>query len=217
MQKVLVENTGNIENTQKVTIPVSFWQSVFTKSDAGKVKIDGQRYLSWEITLAPKAETTLVATQNYRYPLYVLIVLIILGALYFYFKAPLSLSKTATSTKKDATLSELKITLNLKNVTKKPMKDIEIIDLVPGIADIEKSLELGTLKPLEIKHTKKGTLVKWKLAEIEAEENRLITYKVRSKLKILGALKLPRAKVIYGPKNKRKIAYSNTFKISSQA
>jgi len=43
--------------------------------------------------------------------------------------------------------------------------NIEVIDLIPGIADIDKSLDIGTLKPQEIKHTKKGTLVKWKLAK----------------------------------------------------
>ena len=131
-------------------------------------------------------------------------------------KVLIVIRKTAVSTKRDATLSDLTITLNLQNITKKPIKDVEVIDLIPGIADLEKMLDLGTLKPQEIKHGKKGTSVKWKLAEIEPHEHRLITYKIKSKLKIVGALKLPRSKVIYSKKNRKKNAYSNTFRISSK-
>ena len=144
-------------------------------------------------------------------------VLLLLFFVYLYTKSPVTLSKTSTTVKKDSTLSDLKITLQLKNVTKKTLKNIEVVDLVPGIADIEKSLDLGTLKPHEIKHTKKGTLVKWKLAEIDGHEDRLISYQIKSKLKILGTLKLPRAKVLFGKKGKRKTAYSNVFKISGQS
>jgi len=215
VKQISVKNNGNVRDTQKVRFPVSFWEDLFTKSTANTINENDQRYLSWEVALSPDETVTLSTTQNYRYPFYLFIVLILLTSIYLYIKSPVSLTKTATSTKKDATLSELKVTLQLKNLSKRPLKNIEVIDLIPGIADIEKSLDLGTLRPQEIKHTKKGTLVKWKLAEIEPKEYRLITYKIKSKLKILGALKLPRVKVIYGPK--RKAAYSNTFKISSQS
>ncbi|MFH1682687.1 MAG: hypothetical protein ABIA37_02720 [Candidatus Woesearchaeota archaeon] len=209
-----VTNLGNIKDTQNVTLPVTLWQGMFTSSEAKVVKIDDKRYLSWETTLNSNESQTLTAVQNYRYPFYFLIALIIFGLFYLITKSPIGIKKTSVSTHaEDSTLSELKVTLHLKNYSKKSLKEIEVVDLIPGIADIEKSLDLGTLKPLEIKHTKKGTLVKWKLAEIESHEDRLITYKIRSKLKILGALKLPRAKVIYGPKGKS--AYSNTYRISS--
>ena len=216
-KKILVKNTGNVKNTQDVVQSISFWQNLFTKSKAKLVLKNGQKDLVWKVTLAPNESTTLTYVHNYRFPFYGIIVLILLFFLYVYTKAPVTLTKTSTTAKQDATLSDLKITLQLKNVTKKTLKNVEVVDLVPGIADIEKSLDLGTLKPHEIKHTKKGTLVKWKLAEIDAQEDRLITYKVRSKLRILGTLKLPRAKVLYGKKGKRKTAYSNVFKISGQS
>lgn len=216
VKNILVRNTGNVKNTQNVTFPLSFWENLFTQSDAETVKKDGQRYLSWEITLSPDGTAALTAVQNYRYPLYFLILVIILVSVYLFIRSPISLTKTASSSAKDATLSDLRITLHLKNLTKKPLKNIEVVDLVPGIADIEKSLDLGTLSPQEIKHTKKGTLVKWRLAEIDAEEDRLITYKIKSRLKIVGAIKLPRAKALFGSEGKRKTAYSNTFRISSQ-
>lgn len=212
-QTLLVHNTGNVKNTQSVTLPTAFWKNLFTETSAQSLKKEGQRFLSWEITLSPDETLLLTAIQNYRYPLYFLIFLLLFLALCLYLRSPLSLHKTALSTQKDATLSALKVTLHLKNLTKKPLKNVEVIDLIPGIADIEKSLELGTLKPQEIKHTKKGTMVKWRLPEIEPKEDRLISYNIKSKLRIVGALRLPRAKVVYG---KNKTAYSNLFKISSQ-
>lgn len=212
---ILVRNTGNVKNTQNVTFPVSFWENLFTQSDAKTIKEDGQRYLFWKITLSPDETITLITIKNHRYPFYLLFLAIVLVSVFLYLKSPVSLVKNAVSTKREGTLSELKITLHLKNLTKKPIKDIEVIDLIPGIADIEKSLELGTLKPEEVKHTKKGTLVKWKLSEIEPKEHRLISYKIKSKLRILGTLKLPRAKAFFGRQGKKKAAYSNAFKISS--
>lgn len=207
-------NPGNIRDQQNVTLPVSFWQGIFTRSEGKIVKIDDKRYLSWELSLDSNEVKDLAAVQNYRYLFYFLIALLLFGLFYLATKSPIGVRKSSVGARaEDATLSELKVTLHIKNYSSKPIKDLEVVDLIPGIADIEKSLDLGTLKPLEIKHTKKGTLVKWKLAEIESQEDRLITYKIRSKLKILGALKLPRAKLIYGPKGRS--AYSNTYRISS--
>ena len=214
---IVVKNLGNVKNTQDVVQPISFWKNLFTKSQAKMVIKNGQKNLVWKVTLAPNETVTLTYIHNYRFPFYGVMVLLLLVFVYLFTKAPVTLVKTSTTARKDSTLSDLKITLQLKNVTKRTLKKIEVVDLVPGIADIEKSLELGTLKPHEIKHTKKGTLVKWKLAEIDSHEDRLITYQIRSKLKILGTLKLPRARVLYGKKGKRKTAYSNVFKISGQS
>ncbi|MBR9683888.1 hypothetical protein GOV03_05105 [Candidatus Woesearchaeota archaeon] len=212
---LLIKNIGNVENTQGVKFPVSLWENIFIQSTAKTIKEDGQRYLSWELTLAPEETTTVLAVKNYRYPFYILFIVLAALLVYLYFRSPISLVKKVTQAKQDATLSELKITLDLKSLIKKPLKNVEVIDLVPGIADIEKSLQLGTLKPHEVKHTRKGTLVKWKLGEIDPKEHRVITYKIKSKLRIIGALKLPRAKARFGAKKKKKIAYSNACKISS--
>ena len=111
---------------------------------------------------------------------------------------------------------EIKITLEVKNKSKKPVKNIDITDLVPGIANVEKGLDLGTLGPKEVRHTKKGTKVVWSLAELDAHEHRLITYKVRAKLNIVGTFILPRATVEYSKRGKKRAkAYSNIFRLSS--
>ena len=95
-----------------------------------------------------------------------------------------------------------------------PLRDVEVVDVVPAIVNVEKSLELGTLKPHEIKHTQHGTRVMWSIPELEGHEHRLITYKVKAKLNILGMVSLPRATVRYIRKGGRKgKAYSNVFRL----
>lgn len=213
-----VTNPGNVLNTQEVTLPVSFWNSLFTSESDVKIDQNGQRVIFWEISLAPNESKTFNFTTNYRILFYILIVALIFICFYLYTRSPVSVSKTATTTGSgsEGTLSEIKITLEVKNKSRRPLKEITITDYVPEIANVEKSLRLGTLQPKSIQHTKKGTKVVWSLAEIDSNEHRLITYKVRAKLNILGTFSLPRAILGYSKgKGKKRKSYSNIFRLSA--
>ena len=146
-----------------------------------------------------------------------LLAAVILVIFYWLVRSPVMLIKKA-STKKGTeagALSEIKITLEVKNRSEKPLQNVLVSDIVPTIANVEKSLDLGTLKPKEIKHTKKGTIVVWSIAELDAEEHRLITYHVRAKLNILGTFSLPRATAEFTTSTGRKgKGYSNVFRLS---
>ncbi|MDO8655606.1 MAG: hypothetical protein Q7K45_00055 [Nanoarchaeota archaeon] len=213
---LLVTNEGNVLDTQSVKIPVSLWQSLFTSGGARVERQQGQRSLVWEETLNPAESITLNYTTNYRIPVYVLIITLVLGLFYLYARSPVQLRKSAVATKsgEDGTLSEVKITIEAKNVSGKPMKDVSIIDLVPSIANIEKGLDLGTLKPTDVKHTPKGAKVIWSMAELDAHEHRVITYKIKAKLNILGTFSLPRVSMEYKtPRGRKRKAYSNVFRL----
>lgn len=214
--ELLITNQGNVKDTQEVMVPVSFWQSLFTSGDALVRKEQGQRSLVWEETLEPAEKATLQYTTNYRIPMYVLIIILVLGAFYLYARSPVEVTKSASATKagEEGTLSEVKLTLEVRNKSGKPMKDVTITDLVPSIANLEKGLELGTLKPSEVKHTHKGAKVSWSLAELDAHEHRLITYQIKAKLGILGTFSLPRASMEYKTaRGRKRKAYSNIFRL----
>jgi hypothetical protein len=216
-KEVTVTNEGNTINTQEVKLPISFWASLFVSSEEGTVKkIDGTRYLTWETSMSPGETQTLNYVINYRILLYLLVILVLFGSFYWYVQTPITISKNAQTTKSDeeGALSEIKIVLDVKNKSKRPLKNVTIRDLVPGIANVEKSLELGTLRPKEVKHTKQGTKVVWNLAELDVHEHRVITYKVKAKLNIVGTFSLPRAIVEYAKKGKKQgKAYSNIFRL----
>ena len=117
---------------------------------------------------------------------------------------------------KEGGVSALKVLLEIRNVTNKPIKKVAVIDYIPNIADLKKEFAEGTLKPTKVLiHGKKGTILRWELEELGPGEDRLISYSLSSKLSILGHFKLPRAKVIYREKRKERHVYSNTVGINT--
>ncbi len=213
-----VHNPGNVENVQEVRHPVTAMQALFARSErpvAGSVvRAEGQRYLQWEVSLKPNETTNLSYAINYRSAIYVLLLLILLGAFYLAVRSPIRVLKKAQTVRgEEGTLSLIKIVLEVQNKTSKPVKSLHVVDMIPGIADVEKNIEMGTLKPHEFKHTTRGTKVIWSLPELEPHEHRVISYKIKAKLNILGSIILPRAVAEYSQRKKRRKAYSNTFQL----
>ena len=64
-------------------------------------------------------------------------------------------------------------------------------------------------------HTTKGTVMKWNIDELVPGEDRLITYKVKSKLSIIGNFRLPRSKVVFKRKGRDVHVYSNNLGVSA--
>ncbi len=209
-------NKGNVLNTQEVKYPTTLWNSLFTQGEARTVVENGQRYLAWDLTLAPGESMVVTFVVNFRILIYILLFIGVAALFYWFVQPPLSLKKKAVTTHggEEGTLSEIKITLELENVSSNPLKEVTVTDIVPAIVNVERSLDLGTLRPKEITHTKHGTKVTWSLVELDAHEHRIITYKVRAKLNILGTFSLPRAVVEFGKgKHRKGKAYSNLFRI----
>ena len=117
---------------------------------------------------------------------------------------------------KEGGITEMKVIMNVRNRIGRPIKNIAIIDNVPNIADIQKEFQIGTLKPTKIvTHERKGNLIKWNIDFLEKYEERIITYKVRSKLSILGKFKLPPAVIKYeNEKGRDVITHSNSVSLS---
>ncbi|MBI4151798.1 hypothetical protein HY496_02405 [Candidatus Woesearchaeota archaeon] len=209
-------NKGNVLNTQEVKYPTTLWASLFTQGEGRTIVEEKQRYLAWQLTLAPGETATVSFVVNFRLLFYLLVFVLIVGLLYWKVRSPVALTKKAATTlhEGEGALSEIKITLELENRSSTPLKEVTVTDIVPAIVNVERSLDLGTLRPKEITHTKHGTKVTWSLVELDAHEHRIITYKVRAKLNILGTFSLPRAVVEYGKGKRRKgKAYSNVFKL----
>ena len=214
--QVSITNPGNVLNTQEARIPLSVIDALLTSSKDGSVKsYDGQRYLTWQLELAPGAMVVKNYVTNRRVLLYLLIAIVLFLVFYWSVRSPIKITKKATVTKgEEGMVSQVKITLEVQNLSSKPIRSVEISDLVPAIANVQRSLELGTLKPHHIKHLHKGSKLIWKVAELDAREHRLITYKVKAKLNILGTFSLPRAIVAF-PQNRGKLrkAYSNQTRL----
>ena len=136
---------------------------------------------------------------------------------YFSYRSSIVIRKIASNIEKlEGGISELKIVINIKNRGNKPLRDITIIDKIPNIADVEKELYIGTLQPVKIlKHENKGSIVKWIIDDLGAGEERVISYRIKSRLSILGDFNLPSTSVRFKFRGKDKLSKSNLLTISS--
>jgi len=218
VEEITLKNIGNMEYREGMKIESSLIQMLFTSSKPkGKFIKEGEkRYLSIPVNLPPGGRTTIQITKNYITLLIIVILIAIIVGLYYLFRSPLTIQKKAANIAyKEGGVSELKVILNVINRSKNKLKGIEIIDKIPNIADLEKGLTIGTLHPTKIlKHERKGTIIKWFIEDLEAGDERVISYKIKSHLSILGEFNLTPTIGKFKFKGKEIITHSNSLGIN---
>jgi len=92
------------------------------------------------------------------------------------------------------------ISLHVKNKSRKLLDNVTVKDFVPAIALVIK--EFNTIIP-SIKIKPGGTELTWQVKNIRPKEERVLTYKIKPVIEILGTLKLPKAHLMYETKKGR--------------
>ncbi len=205
---ITLTNRGNTLIDETYAIRSPFFKGIFTSSDPKGEKSKG--FISWHLRLESEESTQFLVTYNYRPILVILAIAVLLIIIYFVTRSPLVISKKATVVgTREGGISELKIVLQLVNRSSKTLNNVSIIDLVPRIADVIKE-EQVTIKPVNVvKHERKGTIVKYKIDKMSSGEQRIITYKIKSKLSILGGVTLPVAVGKFEVSGKHRTTNSN--------
>lgn len=207
---VTLVNNGNIPYADQYKVESSFFKNIFVTTVPRAEKIKGN--LIWDVELQSGESELIMYTFNFQPLLIIAIVLIVLSISYYLFRSPVILKKTATViATKEGGISELKVIIEVVNRSKKAIKKIKLIDTVPRIAQLAHDYDIGTLKPDNVvKHERKGTLVKWNIDSIDPGEERVISYKVKSKLSILGGVTLPSAAAKFEFGKRHRTANSNS-------
>lgn len=209
-----ITNDGNVVDEAVVAYPSSALQRLFVSaSDEWTVEtIDGEEFIVFSTSLPPQASTTLSVTENYRL-LALLILLAILSIIgYFLLRSPVVLGKEASlQGTPDDGVSEIKVRLFVKNRTSKTMRNLRVVDRISGMADIIEEESLGTLKPTKVSKKKgQGTLLRWDVDQLEPFEERIISYRAKTPLKLVGDVTLPAVKVKYDlPSGRERTSHSN--------
>jgi len=218
VEDITLNNIGNVQYTEGIKIESSLIQTLFTSSrPKGKfIKEDGKRYLVVPVDIPPGETINIQITKNYITLLIIIALVAIIMGLYYLFRSPVTVRKTAANIAlKEGGVSELKIVLNVSNRSSNKLRNIEVIDRIPNIADLEKGLTIGTLHPTKIlKHERKGTLIKWVIDNLDGGDERVISYKIKSHLSILGEFSLTPTIVKFSFKGKEIITHSNSLGIS---
>jgi len=194
-------NKGNVEKKDIIKIETNLWRKLFTSvyPKTRIIKENGKIYYNWNVSLKPYEEFSIVVKVNYRPLLYIFLLGIVWVVLYFLYRSPVVVKKKVVEIKtREGGISSLKVLLNLKNRTKDIIDDVVIIDRVPSIANV--SEQEGPLLPSKVIKQGKGTIMRWEIKELDGFEERVISYKIKSRLSILGSFRLPKAVVRFKTK-----------------
>jgi hypothetical protein len=192
-----ITNEGNVPKKITTDISIKWYKALFTSYDVEASSAEFVDKGKWDLTLKPEEVATITVNENYLSLLILAILLLFLVLGYFHFRSPIVLRKQSIITGQDEEgISSMKIRVFVKNRTKQPFYNVRLLDRAPSIAQVHVAKGLGILEPSKIVHTeKKGTIIKWDFEALEAYEERIVTYEINARLKIIGHLGLPSVKV----------------------
>jgi hypothetical protein len=209
-------NRKNYEGTFR--LETTLLDSIFSSTNpkAKTIVENGKRFLVFDIHLE-NSGMGITVTRNFI-PLFAAIILIIASLIAYYaLRSPMDMRKESSNIiKKEGGTSAMTIILHIKNRTQNKLDEIEINDYIPGLVSIGGDVPIGALEPTKVlKHEKKGTtMVKWTIDSLEPSEERVLAYKTKSKLSILGSFNLPPAKANFKSGDKFYTSTSNSVSIS---
>lgn len=208
-------NSGNSAERVHEKVKSNWFRNIFisTQPGAGDYSDESGTYLSWEFTLGPQESYEIVIVESYQVPVIVIVIIILSIVLYFFLRSPVIIRKEAVSKRKEG-VSEIKVKLFVKNRSRLQLSKIAISDRVPAIAEYVQSNAIGTMHPSRVsKSSKKGTVLHFELHSLDPFEERIITYKMKSKLSIIGSVVLKSARIRFQAKGKERSVLSNDVKL----
>ncbi len=203
-------NTGNVDRQHTFRLKRNIFKALFQKFDDDPALID--KHYTWTMTIPVSGSYTIEEKTNYQPLGIAILAVIVIFLLYITFRSPVLIKKSMTVTSRThGGISAINVQIDIQNRSTKPITHIMIKDKISNMFDLRKDFDVGTLHPDQIlKHDKKGTIIRWSLEDIEPLEERIITYKLISKLNIIGKFTLPRASLTFREGKKTKIIHSNS-------
>ncbi|MEM5804765.1 MAG: hypothetical protein QXU82_02880 [Candidatus Aenigmatarchaeota archaeon] len=174
-------NEGNIEKAARITSAVSqYYWIVYSGPRADE---QGAQW-TWIRTLKP-GESATIEYSEFVWPIPVILVIIVIGAIYGYLQA------TALAVKKRVTggAGEYGISIAVKN-RGQHAEDVVVRDVIPPHFMLSGTFE--TLKPVA-KKTSFGTELFWKMGRIKKGEEMILHYRMKPASGIRGTVQLPAA------------------------
>jgi hypothetical protein len=214
-----VINPSNIQKTQTFSMPTSYIDRIFswTSPKAYISKENGQSY-AWDLTLSAGETAEIRVTRSYRSLLYIAIALIVFLIVYYVFKPDLVIDKKlAKEVSKEGGISESTIQMHVKNISKYRIEKVDITEIIPNIAEYVPDEAVGVVPPASVrKYELRGTKLQWHFDELAPQEERILTYKMRTKLDVVGRFRLETTVAEYLKKGKRKTGFSNSVFLSKK-
>ncbi len=196
-QRYRYTNIGNVEYVGVIKLPRSKLISPFTSTSPKSLIEKGPNggFYTWNVALQPDETIEIQVKQNYIGIALAVLLAIIVTALIYANRSPLTLRKEASETENgEGGLSRLKVILTVRNRSDKTIQDIGVIDKIPKLLQVEKYIMLGSLRPTRVTtNANHDTLILWDMEELMPGEERIIAYYLKSNLNIVGGVTLQNA------------------------
>ncbi|MDD5254222.1 MAG: hypothetical protein PHG05_03955 [Candidatus Nanoarchaeia archaeon] len=193
--KLIKSNEGNLDQQESLYYQLDWFEKIFTTYSI-KPTQKQSNYVVWDFVLRPGDSYEVDVKTDYRGACITILILILFGILgIYFFGKKVAVRKEVFRVKNEGGISELKVMLHVKN-RGKDLSNVEVIDFLPSLIKPIKG-HYTTLEPSKIQRGSLGLRVIWILNNLKSGEERIITYRVESHLKILGKLHLPSAIVKY--------------------
>ncbi len=209
--------SNNPAYTGTYEAPTTLLHSIFSseKPNAEVLTKEGRRYFSWDLQFQGN-DMQVMVKRNYVPLLVILVLIVTLFILYLVLRSPLIIIKESGNiVKKEGGISELSLIIHIRNRGQKKLDDIEVTDVAPSLVAVEREVSMGSLQPNKIlKHEKKGhTIIKWNVHALEPSEERVLSYKIKSRLSILGNFNLPAATAVFKQDKKTMTGSSSVLQV----
>ena len=199
LQTIKLENKGNIDTLKVVELEKNWIERIFISTNIDydiSTNDKNKKVMVWGFDLAPGEMVEIELTSNYRLLLVISIVIVLSLYLYYSLRSKIIVKKKASliRVKGNDNISRLKLRLFVKNRSSKKLHDVEVIERISKLTElIENKHELGSAQPSKVIKGKRATIIKWNMDHFEPHEERIITYRLESKLKLVGSVQFPKS------------------------
>ncbi len=139
------------------------------------------------VMLSPGQNVTLYYTVSYIIVYIIILIIIIAIILFFYFNRKVEVVKEVVKHTASSGFIDVKISLKVRNVSNKPIEDIDLWDIMPPSA-----LKVSMVGPREgiVQKTVDGLKLVWKETHLNPNDEFIVMYELRSKIGIVGKMQL---------------------------
>ncbi len=189
--KFTIENTGTLpyEGSQVDYFSELEYLLLDSTNNHGVENYGSDKKVTWDYLLEPRDSIQIAYTVSFVPILIsgILLTSAIIAFLYFYLNR-FNLTKTARRGKET-----ISIKLGVSNKTNSEQETVRIEDFIPKPLKLVR--QFGTAVPSQIISTKSGTRLIWKFDSLAPQEERMLSYELKSELHVIGKLQLPQAKL----------------------
>lgn len=193
--KVLsLTNEGNTrKDDQDVLIETSAREKFFSKTTpkAEVVEMDGRKYLKWVISLDAGETTEVRLKTAYWWPLILIILIAAIYIAYIMLRDPVVVRKRLMNLRKEhGAFAEAKIVVHVKNRSRRPLNNVNIVERIPSMLALKKEGFRPMNPSKAYPHVSHGHVLEYNIGSLDAHEERIFSYVIKSRMKVVGNFRL---------------------------